>query len=490
LTASFTFVHAADLHLDTPFEGVAGPAPDVAQALQDASLQAWDTTVRVAIERGASLLLIAGDVYDGAERGLRAQLRFLGGLQRLSEAGVRTFIVHGNHDPLDGWSAIREWPPGVHVFGSAAVETVPVEVSGGVVHVHGISYATRETTENLARRFSRSGEAEAGVGGAGVRPGPTLDAGTLFAQPTDEAAAGSSTSPAATPPGDRSAFHIGVLHTNVGGSPEHGDYAPCTLADLQAAGMDYWALGHIHKRRVLRDGGPWIAYSGDTQGRSPKASETGPKGVLIGEVVRNAVTSLEFEPVDVVRFVTCAIDVADAADVPALQTRILAALDRLRGEHAGRALLARVVLDGRGAVAADLRREGAVDALLGELRDACVGRSPFVWVESVKDRARSALDLEAIRGRGDFSAELLRLADEMSAKSDGRAAFVDEAGGALTGSGKVGQALREAEAAAGPGTVATRSGLPAGSAHGEGSDDVFDEALWTALDALEREADE
>jgi len=498
VTASFRFVHAADLHLDTPFEGVAGPAPDVARALQEASLQAWDNVVEVALERDASLLLIAGDVYDGAQRGLRAQLRFLGGLRRLSEAGVRTFIVHGNHDPLDGWSAIGEWPPGVHVFGSSGVGTARVDLEGGgVVCVHGISYATRETTENLARRFSRSGDAGVDEGdghgpesaGAatlfseptGGSAGPAAAAstgagGTLVARPAGERSAPTPDTRSAPTPTDRSAFHIGLLHANVGGSPEHGNYAPCSITDLQAAGMDYWALGHIHKRQVLREGAPWIAYSGDTQGRSPKPSETGAKGVFVGEVVRNSVSSLEFQPVDVVRFATCAVDVAEAADVPALQARVLAAIDRLRDEHTGRALLVRVELDGRGAVAADLRREGAIGDLLTELRDTCAGRSPFVWIESVKDRARSALDLEALRRRGDFSAELLELADELTAAAGGRVAFVDEAAAALTGSGKVAQALRETGAGDPPTEAATA--------------DVFDAALWTALDALEREAEE
>ena len=114
MSGRFRFIHAADLHLDTPFQGVAGPAPEVATALYEASLQAWDNVVDLAIEREAAFVLIAGDIYDGADRGVRAQLRFLAGLKRLDEAGIRSFVVHGNHDPLDGWSAIREWPAGVN----------------------------------------------------------------------------------------------------------------------------------------------------------------------------------------------------------------------------------------------------------------------------------------------------------------------------------------------------------------------------------------
>src|SRR5262245_51374847 len=125
--SGFRFVHAADLHLDTPFEGLARTSPEVGAALRDASLQAFDALVELTLREDAAFLVIAGDVYDGAERGVRAQLRFLGGLRRLSEAGVQVLVTHGNHDPLDGWSAIREWPAGVHVFSPEVVEQVPVE---------------------------------------------------------------------------------------------------------------------------------------------------------------------------------------------------------------------------------------------------------------------------------------------------------------------------------------------------------------------------
>ena len=118
----FRFIHAADLHLDTPFEGIAGPAPKVAEALREASLQAWDRLVQLALDEEVLFVLLAGDIYDGADRGVRAQIRFVNGLRRLDQAGIRTFIVHGNHDPLSGWSAVHEWPATVTIFGSRAVE--------------------------------------------------------------------------------------------------------------------------------------------------------------------------------------------------------------------------------------------------------------------------------------------------------------------------------------------------------------------------------
>jgi DNA repair exonuclease SbcCD nuclease subunit len=374
-------VHAADLHLDTPFQGIAGPAPHVAEALREASLGAWDDLVRLAIDQGAAVLLLAGDLYDGAQRGVRAQIRVQRGLGQLSAAGVRTFIVHGNHDPLDGWSAIREWPPGVHVFGHEEVEVAPIEREGAIVgYVHGISYGRRDVAENLAARFRR---------------------------------------------GDARGPHIGLLHANAGGSPEHAAYAPCSLSDLQAAGMDYWALGHIHKRQILRGGDPWIVYPGDLQGRSPKASETGAKGAYLIEVDTDLVGFLApvFQPLDRVRFATCPYDVAGHADLPSLHSGLRDALETLRDEHAGRGVLARVVLEGRSDVIGDLRRPEALLHLRDELREAFVDATPLLWVESLVDHAAPALDLAAIRARGEFSAEVLMHAERLAADPADLSAF-------------------------------------------------------------------
>ena len=116
----FSFVHAADLHLDTPFKGIGSTAPQVAEQLREASLAAFDSLVDLCLERRAAFLVVAGDIYDGPERGLRAQLRFRDGLARLSAAGISSFVVHGNHDPVEtGWSALNDtWPERVTIFGA------------------------------------------------------------------------------------------------------------------------------------------------------------------------------------------------------------------------------------------------------------------------------------------------------------------------------------------------------------------------------------
>ena len=367
----FRFVHAADLHLDTPFDGLARLGASVPEVLRDASLRAWDNLVAETIRQDAAFLVLAGDVYDGPQRGLRAQLRFRDGLERLSAAGIRVFMVHGNHDPVDeGWSAIRDWPEGVHVFATDAVEAVPVEVAGErAATVHGISFARRDTTENLARRFPERSD-----GG----------------------------------------FAVGVLHCNVGSNGEHAAYAPCELDDLRASGMDYWALGHIHRHQVLSREGPCAVYSGVLQGRSPKPSETGAKGAVVVDVEDGRVRDLRFRPLDVVRFETLELDVADIEDAGQLREALAGRAADLRSDAGDRQLVLRAALTGRGPVHEALRAggQGAHD-LLRDLRES--QGDAGAWWDRLDDRTAPPLDLDAIRQRGDFSAELLRYADALLA---------------------------------------------------------------------------
>ena len=150
------FVHAADLHLDSPFVGIRAAAPDnVARALHDATFAAYENIIEFCIDERVDALLVAGDVYDSSDRSLRAQLRFVEGLKRLDDAGIRSFVCHGNHDPLDGWEARLDYPPGCTRFGPD-FEAVPVfEDDPERAVVHGISYPTRDVYDNLVPKLGR-----------------------------------------------------------------------------------------------------------------------------------------------------------------------------------------------------------------------------------------------------------------------------------------------------------------------------------------------
>ncbi len=370
----FCFIHAADLHLDTPFEGISAVSPSLAGRLRDASLDALDNLTNLAIERDAAFLLLAGDIYDGAERGIRAQFHFRDAMKRLEEKRIRVFLVHGNHDPLDGWSAIRNWPANVRLFPTGRVVTEAVERDGQhIANIYGTSYATRDVTENLAAGFQR-----------GSAPG----------------------------------LHIGLLHCSVGSAAGHAKYSPCSSEDLARAGMDYWALGHVHTRRVFQAGDAWAAYSGNTQGRSFQPGEQGPKGAMVVTATENGIEECIFHAVDSARFQEFRCDIARLDDWGALYDALAETAQTLLDETGGRHLVVRATLTGRGPLHRELRDPERVEALLAELRRGCESeRAPMHWA-ALHDETRPDFERKAIVGRGDFAAELVARSDAMLADPD------------------------------------------------------------------------
>jgi hypothetical protein len=127
---------------------------------------------------------------------------------------------------------------------------------------------------------------------------------------------------------------------------------------------------------------------------------------------------------DRVRFLTVDLDVSGAEGLSDVVADLRALAVKLRAAHPGRGLVLRATLTGRGGPHADLRRPGAVEELLEDLRGDAEGERPFLWWESVRDGTTAALDREAIRARGDFSAELLHVSEGLASKDGGAAAFL------------------------------------------------------------------
>ena len=361
------FVHAADLHLDSPFTGIRATAPEnVAQALYSATFDSYKNIVDLCISERVDALLVAGDIYDGADRSLRAQRAFIDGLRSLDSASIRSFVCHGNHDPLDGWEARLEYPTGCHRFG-ADFQAIPVFTDEpDRALVYGISYPTRDVYENLVSRLGRV---------------------------------------------DERAFTIGLLHANVGGNADHALYAPCSLDDLARSGIDYWALGHVHTRQILRERAPTVVYPGNSQGRHP--NETGARGVYLVEVDDNGSISLDFRPTDTVRWERAGIDISALETEQDLLNEIDDAMQNLADIAEGRSVVTRMTLTGRGELNRFLRQPGQVDDLLAVVNDQWAVRLPFVWCERIEDETAAAIDHDAMRAGEDFLAEVLRTADQL-----------------------------------------------------------------------------
>jgi len=107
------------------------------------------------------------------------------------------------------------------------------------------------------------------------------------------------------------------------------------------------------------------------------------------------------------------VDISRELDLHSLRKEILA-----RAVTDGVDLVLTVVLSGRGPLHGELRRHGAIDDLLRDLREELGIASPFVWIDRIVDQSRAELDRETIARRGDFSAELTGLVDSLRAEPE------------------------------------------------------------------------
>jgi exonuclease SbcD len=331
----FKFLHAADIHLDSPLRGL-GRSDDIpADEVRGATRKALDNLVRLAIDERVAFVLIAGDVYDGDWKDHNTGLWFVRQMARLRDVGIPVFLIRGNHDAQNKMTALLPLPDNVRSLATDRAESRRLDDFD--VIVHGQGFATESVLEDLAARY---------------------------------------------PPAGRGALNIGLLHTSANGRDGHDRYAPCTVDALRSKGYDYWALGHIHKREFLAEGDPWIAFSGNVQGRHIR--EPGPKGCLLVTVDdRRAIASVEFRSLDVLRWATCRVDASGVADRDELLQRCQDALVGFLPGDSDLPVIARVELfgacRGHARLAADLPR------LASEIRAIAVGIGcGRLWVEKVK----------------------------------------------------------------------------------------------------------
>jgi hypothetical protein len=312
---------------------------------------------------------------------LRAQHELWTVLGELAERGVHTYVAFGNHDSLSGWRSAFSWPDEVHFFGPE-VSTYPVVVNGcEAARVSGISYPQPSVADNLSLAFRKD-------------------------------------------PGDP--FTVGVLHCNVGGDTRHANYAPCTLADLEASGIDYWALGHVHEPRILRAESPAIVYSGCAQGRNPR--ETGAHGCFVVRVASGegggaggASVEMKFVPTDVIRWHVLDVMIDGMSTIDQVIDAIRDGVARLAMSSNMRSCAFRVRLLGRGRVHRELAVDGP-EALLAAAREASPPGDRFDWIECVQDLTVPDVDRDALKAGGSLISDLLCLADETRSDPAGLAA--------------------------------------------------------------------
>ncbi|MGG5819586.1 metallophosphoesterase family protein [Falsiroseomonas sp. HW251] len=334
------FIHAADIHLDSPLAGLQARAEPLSEELRNCTRQAFRNLVDLAIAENVAFVVIAGDLYDGDWKDFSTGLFFAAEMQRL---GRPCFLLRGNHDAQSLITRRLKLPDNVHEFSSRRAESFVRRDLG--VALHGHSFPDREVPEDLSATYPD--------------PVPGL-------------------------------LNIGVLHSSADDPGDHATYAPCTPERLRDKGYDYWALGHIHIRQVLHQGHPWIVFPGNIQGRH--ARETGPKGCTLVTVEEGRIATVEHRDLDVLRWAVLEVDATDA-DEDELLARLGATVGTALAAAAERPLLARLTLSGETALHAAL--PDRVEELVAHAAGAAIEVGGRLWIEKVQLRTRAPAHLAA-----------------------------------------------------------------------------------------------
>lgn len=353
------FLHAADLHIDSPLRGLERYDGAPVERLRTATRSAFERLVDKALAENVDFLLLAGDIYDRDWQDFHTGLFFREQMVRLGRGGIRVFIVQGNHDAQGVISRQLHLPQNVTVFSSRTAQTVKIDELS--VAIHGRSFRERAEDEDLTPSY----------------PAPVLGY-----------------------------FNIGMLHTSLSGRPGHDTYAPTDVATLTAKGYDYWALGHVHAREIVAET-PRIVYPGNLQGRH--ANETGPKGCEL-VVVEAGRIEAEFIPLDVVRWSQVAVVLDGIERLEALNERFRAVLDPQLIGATDRLHAVRVTLTGSTALhSIEANQPGTLDAAIRAAAQD-VGEAE-IWIEQVRLALTSPLDRKSAAQRQDAVGELIRLVD-------------------------------------------------------------------------------
>jgi DNA repair exonuclease SbcCD nuclease subunit len=353
------FIHAADIHLDSPLSGLASYKDAPAELLRTATRDAFTNLVDEAIDEAVDFLVIAGDLYDGAWKDYNTGYFFCREMGRLNKARIPVYLLYGNHDAESEMTKRLALPPNVHVFEARKPSTFRLEALG--VALHGRSFREAATTENLAVSY---------------------------------------------PPPVQGWFNIGVLHTALEGNASHATYAPCSLVELSARGYDYWALGHVHEHAILQND-PWVVFPGNLQGRHIR--ETGPRGAVLVSADETGVHTVERLLVDALRWHVVEVDAGGARTLDDVVRLVGQAFEGLASGTAGKRYLSvRVRIIGRTAVHGELFGQEA------QLRAEILGQAAAVgydrlWVEKVRIETEPWEGPEAIRARADAIADLQAL---------------------------------------------------------------------------------
>ena len=258
---TFSFIHAADIHLGRPFSNI----PNT-QTCKNAVEKAFKNFIDYALVKNVDFVLIAGDTFDSDEQDFESKLILKEGLNKLAAANIKVFLICGNHDPINSYNKTTfnyDENSNIKIVGlnsNIYEDFIATDKNNNpVATIHALSFKDSISNENPTKHFSQA---------------------------------------------DKNLFNIGLLHCDLDGGKD-SPYAPCSKGDLDSFNYDYWALGHIHI--------PSEKYVGTIQGRNTK--ETGPHGIRHIKVENGTIVKNQFVNTDVIRFEDIEIDLSNTTEI-------------------------------------------------------------------------------------------------------------------------------------------------------------------------------
>jgi DNA repair protein SbcD/Mre11 len=352
------FIHCADVHLDTPLQGLAQYPGAPVNEIRNATRRAFEKVLDAAVSERVNFLIIAGDLYDTGLKSFESALFFNKQMVRLKDAGIDVYLIHGNHDAASKLIKQLRPPGNVHIFRSSEPQTFSNDELR--MAIHGQSFATPEIIDDLAANY---------------------------------------------PPPIPGFFNIGVLHTNLTGISEHANYAPCSLETLKNKGYQYWALGHVHNRQILCVD-PYIVYPGNIQGRHGK--EQGEKSCELVTVADAGTVSIDPISTSVVPWVQAEVDASGCQTADDVYERVRTGFAGLLSKGKERVTALRLRILGTTDAHTELNRDPE------QVRNEAISianecGNGLLWVERVQVATLPRLDREALLTRDDPIGEIVRI---------------------------------------------------------------------------------
>ncbi len=358
------FIHASDLHIESPYQGISCMNRELGDALIRLGHKSYKNLIDLCIDEQADFLIISGDSFDSASGSLGAMFSFFNGLRRLEKNSIKVYIICGNHDPFTAWSETFTLPENVTLFSPDKVNYELFTKEGKPqASVYGISYREREEWRPLAREFNRE---------------------------------------------DSAPFSIAVLHGTLTGRDAHIPYSPFDLSTIRKKDFDYWALGHVHQHEVISESDPLAVYPGNLQGRH--FNETGEKGCCMVEVTGGKVSDLQFIPLSEVVFLYHSADITGVEGVTGLFSRLNDIKNEIAERERGSVML-RIELKGRTGLFSILGDHDEMEKLTAEINRENDYSGRFIYTDRIINNTKPHIDLEERKRSSDLVADLLNRFD-------------------------------------------------------------------------------